>query len=356
MSMKTRFRCEELWQKKGPHAEHWTALQVRDLLIKDREDIWNNYEKIGFVRHPYTWTVSMYHLRETLNMMKEDNTKPFPEFIQNLKMKIYDWFVDENGKCLLDTICKTEDLRAFFAKYGASYKHINGTHPNKPKITMSEDDKDIIDQKFNRELLHYSPQKRKNRGTDPMPIITRQPMQYKDGERIPATRALTPEEIEQASIKEPEIVEIVKHKVGQITVKKSDDNTYTRIGGSLAWRYNNVGNIKYGKFAKSCYGCIGPGWGNHAVFATLKDSTEAQRKLLFTPIRRYASKSIINALKKYAPYSDNNNPKRYAIYVANHVGVSINTKLKDMTKDQQNRMMDAMKIYEGFKEGLETID
>jgi len=155
-------------------------------------------------------------------------------------------------------------------------------------------------------------------------------------------------------IKKQEIVKVLRYGNGWLEVRMNDSFAYRRSGGSLSWRYNNPGNIKYGRFARA-HGAVGRGWGTqggHAVFPTYSRGRWAKRQLLFTPIRKYYNYSLIDALSLYAPRSDNNRPKIYARFVMRSVpGVSLHTTLRDFNNEQQEAMLSAMERFEGFKVG-----
>lgn len=146
------------------------------------------------------------------------------------------------------------------------------------------------------------------------------------------------------------IVKIDSFGNGWIKVYMSDGQLYLRSGGTISWRYNNPGNLKYGKFAAG-NGAVGPGWGNHSVFPSYDIGAMAKRTLLFSPHKKYHDMTILEALSYYAPTSDGNNPSKYARYVAGEIGVSIHTKLINLSESQQTAMLTYMKIYEGFKVG-----
>lgn len=153
---------------------------------------------------------------------------------------------------------------------------------------------------------------------------------------------------------EPRIVKVISYGNGWINVRMSDGYAYRRSGGTLSWRYNNPGNIKYGRFARS-NGAIGRGWGSHgghAVFPTMQAGREAKRILLFTPIRKYYNLTLRDALSYYAPRSDGNRPDVYARYVAKRTpGISIYTRLRDMDRNQQEHVLNAMQQFEGYRPG-----
>jgi hypothetical protein len=152
----------------------------------------------------------------------------------------------------------------------------------------------------------------------------------------------------------PTISKIIGYGNGWLTVQLSDGTKQKRSKGTLAWRNNNPGNLKWGEFAKD-NGAIGPGGGGHAVFPDYKTGRLAQKKLLFTNIRGYNTKSIQEAIAIYAPSSDKaNKPKQYARYIASQLQVSLNTKLNELSDNKKEKMIDAIQAYEGFKKGTVT--
>lgn len=162
---------------------------------------------------------------------------------------------------------------------------------------------------------------------------------------------------EKQYIKEPAITKVLDFGNGWINVLMNDGHEYHRVGGSLSWRYNNPGNIKFGSYARS-QGAIGRGWGGqggHAVFPTYKIGAMAKKTLLFTPIRKYYNMTLSEAISYYAPSSDpnaNNRPDIYARFILKRVpGVTLNTTLKNFNELQQDQMLMAMEKFEGFKIG-----
>jgi len=133
------------------HGLHFTAWQVRAALDPD---IWNSYEKIAFVRHPYAWANSIFHKRGTpfgfgVSYTKEHGNT-FLEFLLALEKTPYFWFTDD-----LDTIYRTEDLNTIvLPKFGLSPRRKNQGQYSQVRITPEE--KEIIDRKFAREFTYYS--------------------------------------------------------------------------------------------------------------------------------------------------------------------------------------------------------
>jgi len=247
---------------------------------------------------------------------------------------------------IIDEVYRLEDFDKIVTGYGVDPLFLNETR--KSPIPLIDTDKYYIEDKFWKEFEYYEEKDM---------IKVKKRLIVEGIPYAPEDRSLTKQEVHQLlkpSKPEPEsrIISIVKHGVGEITVVKEDGHRYRRYGGTLAWRNLNPGNLKYGRFAKST-NAIGPGQGNHAVYATLQEGKEAMWKLLFDDTR-YNRKSIIGALSRYAPTSDGNRPKQYAHYVANEVGVSVTTTLNELNPLQQSLMLDAMIVFEGFEVGQES--
>jgi hypothetical protein len=147
-----------------------------------------------------------------------------------------------------------------------------------------------------------------------------------------------------------EITKIISYGPGYLVVQASDGNKYKRSGGSLSWRNNNPGNLKFGEFAKK-RGAVGPGYGQHAIFPDVATGLQAQKELLFSDERGYNTKSISEAIAIYAPAGDGNSPKEYAAYVAKKLGVPKTTKLSALSDKKKIKLVEVMTTYEGYKEG-----
>lgn len=147
-----------------------------------------------------------------------------------------------------------------------------------------------------------------------------------------------------------DISKVLEYGNGYLIVECVDGDRYKRLGGSLSWRNNNPGNLKYGDFTKS-HGAVGAGYGGHAVFPNPKEGAKAQIDLLFSKEKSYYKLSILEAIKRYAPASDGNSPTRYAKYIAGKLKVSLGTKLQDLSESKRSDMITAMQYYEGFDRG-----
>ena len=129
-----------------------------------------------------------------------------------------------------------------------------------------------------------------------------------------------------------------------------EDGSYlTKENGTVAWRNNNEGNLRPGALSSSR---IGVDKKNFAVFATPEDGHNAKKYLLFSS-SSYKDLSLNDAIKKYAPASDNNNPENYANFIMSNGKVE-NKIMNKYTADEQDKIMSAMKIQEGYKAGTET--
>lgn len=147
---KHRFKFASSSHRSNHFIKHSKAKDVRDNFIK--ESIWSTYHKIGFIRHPYDWIRSIYQLNNQL--LGEDNTKPFPLYVKDFSLTMFDWFTD-GEELIIDEIYRLEDFREIMKQYGANGKlHLNRTSPKKT-TDITEDLKQIIDKKFAREMTYY---------------------------------------------------------------------------------------------------------------------------------------------------------------------------------------------------------
>ncbi|WP_199155182.1 NlpC/P60 family protein [Chromobacterium sp. ASV23] len=154
----------------------------------------------------------------------------------------------------------------------------------------------------------------------------------------------------------------------------ADGTVQTRTGGTVAWRNNNPGNLKFGYAGshdktdhskrskaraladaqKRYQGVVDlDQWGN-AIFADEAAGRAAKAQLL---TQRHGDKTIEQMLPKYAvsDYSGKANHAKYAagIYqLAASRGLDLHgKKIKDLTHPEFEALMDGMKKVEGFKTG-----
>lgn len=153
-----------------------------------------------------------------------------------------------------------------------------------------------------------------------------------------------------------------KYDVDTLTVDyvAGDGSHLLRTGGTVAWRFNNPGNLRPGRSGNAIYGAIGVGKTKHngsfLIFSSYQEGRK-QKKLLLR--RKYNDRTIYtmlagvddgkgNLIEGYAPASDHNDPADYAQTIADHIGQPTTTKLSDLSDAQLDSMMDAMETKEGF--------
>lgn len=156
-----------------------------------------------------------------------------------------------------------------------------------------------------------------------------------------------------------------------------DGSVETREGGTVSWRNNNPGNLKF-EYANSADATVKSTrtkeaalaaaqgryegvvaldqWGN-AIFETEAAGRAAKAQLLRNT---HGDKTIPEMLKGYAvdDYSGKANTEAYAnsVYsVGDSQGVDLRgKKIKDLTDQEFSALLDGMKKVEGFQEGTVT--
>lgn len=129
-----------------------------------------------------------------------------------------------------------------------------------------------------------------------------------------------------------------------------------RKGGTVSWRTNNPGNISYGALAKK-YGAIGR-WikpdGDQqqrttgiAIFPTEEHGNELKKALWRRPL--YIDKTIDEGVMKWTGTQPPGSG--YARDLARAANASLGTRIRDLTDQQLQGMVDKQKHWEGFKAG-----
>jgi len=134
---------------------------------------------------------------------------------------------------------------------------------------------------------------------------------------------------------------------GKTVITNETGEKEIRKGGTISWRNNNPGNMRMSEFSKA-QGAIGEA-GGFAVFPSQEAGEKAREKLLFEA-KAYKDKTIAEAMHRYAPPSENDTQDYINSLVA-ATGANPNTPLATLTPDQRQKMLDAMKKKEGWKEG-----
>lgn len=115
-----------------------------------------------------------------------------------------------------------------------------------------------------------------------------------------------------------------------------------KVGGSLAWRANNPGNLRD---APTKIGTVPGAVGKFAVFTTLEDGRSAQRDLY---VSKYGDMKVRDAINKLTPPSENDTEGYLAQLKA--AGVDCD---KDV-KSQIDTLMKGVEANEGLIQGIEV--
>ncbi len=115
-----------------------------------------------------------------------------------------------------------------------------------------------------------------------------------------------------------------------------------KVGGSLAWRANNPGNLRA---ASTKIGTVGGASGHFAVFATLEDGRAAQRSLY---LNRYGDMTVTAAINKLTPPSENDTVK----YLAELKAAGVD--LDKTVASQIDTLMPAVQANEGLISGIDV--
>lgn len=144
--------------------------------------------------------------------------------------------------------------------------------------------------------------------------------------------------------------EIYEFVIYENTVKRGQPHM-RNSKGSFAWLNNNPGNLTAGGTNVGEYPSK-RNWHNFIIFPTPEAGLAGIPT--FLKANGYGPLSIAAAFKKYAPKGDGkNDPTHYAQSVADATGVSIDTKLQDLSDDQLAEVAKAIAKMEGTVEGDE---
>lgn len=101
-----------------------------------------------------------------------------------------------------------------------------------------------------------------------------------------------------------------------------------RIGGSLTWRLNNPGALRYSPFQDGTKG-------GFSYFETERKGMDALKYQLGIAVSGRSkvyrpTDTLLEFQRKYSPSSDGNDPIKYCKFIADGLGVNINTQIKDL--------------------------
>lgn len=115
-----------------------------------------------------------------------------------------------------------------------------------------------------------------------------------------------------------------------------------KVGGSLAWRANNPGNLRA---SSTKIGSVSGAVGTFAVFASLAEGRAAQRSLYLS---RYGDMKVRDAINKLTPPSENDTDD----YLAKLKAAGID--LDGDVKSQIDVLMPSVEANEGLIAGIEV--
>lgn len=133
-----------------------------------------------------------------------------------------------------------------------------------------------------------------------------------------------------------------------VIYEAADGKKFVFSGGDPNWRNQNPGNLVPGNVSAR-NGAIGKA-GKFAVFPT----QEAGHAALLDSLKNvYGGKSLSRMIRGYAPKHENKT-QRYLKFLRKETGVKDETKIKDFTPEQFEKLWRAIEKYEGSKKGTVT--
>ena len=123
-----------------------------------------------------------------------------------------------------------------------------------------------------------------------------------------------------------------------------------RSGGTIAWRFNNPGNLRPGPKYKLHIGQGKTRSGSFLIFPTPDAGRQEKRALL---LRKYGDNSIADMLHIYAPPKENDT-EGYIQHVCKKTGFERHQVIRKLTDDGLNSLMKAMEEREGYHHKKET--
>jgi len=124
-----------------------------------------------------------------------------------------------------------------------------------------------------------------------------------------------------------------------------------RSGGTVAWRFNNPGNMRPpSKYVNTSIGIGNTASGNFFIFPDYVTG-RAEKKALLR--RKYNDETIASAMQIYAPPSENDT-EAYINFICDHTGFSRDQQISSMDDSQLDAMMNAMEKHEGYYAKMNT--
>jgi hypothetical protein len=142
---------------------------------------------------------------------------------------------------------------------------------------------------------------------------------------------------------------------GTVYIERPDHSLEIRQGGTLTWRDNNPGNLRYAPNQE--IGHNDSQSGRFAIFDSPKVGSDAQTDQLFAP--KYGNLTIAErmagngTLKGYAPSSENDT-EAYISDIERRTGLDRSTVLNSLSNTQRAAFVGAIQAREGLKPGFSS--
>ena len=153
---------------------------------------------------------------------------------------------------------------------------------------------------------------------------------------------------EQLETVHPRVIEAFRTENG-VRYVFANGEIVERSGGTIAWRNNNPGCIRYSGNSIRM-GAIGKA-NNFAIFPDEQTGMRAIRTLLLSDA--YCNLNIIDAITKYAPPHENDT-ESYIRKLCRIVGVPRTMKICDLDAEQMDCVVNTIRRLEGWVPGEQT--
>lgn len=137
-----------------------------------------------------------------------------------------------------------------------------------------------------------------------------------------------------------------------LTVEYAAENgdILLRSGGTIAWRFNNPGNLRPGSKYTLHIGKGSTKSGEFLIFPTVEAGRAEKKGLL---LRKYKDDSIAQMMELYAPRTENDTDK-YLDYIIAKSGAGKEAIVGKLSESELGALMQAMEQYEGFNAKADT--
>lgn len=154
----------------------------------------------------------------------------------------------------------------------------------------------------------------------------------------------------------PKLISATHHKDKMVVECIAEDGSrLIRSGGSVAWRFNNPGNLRppEGHPPKYTRNFIGIGDSASKQFFIFPDYETGREQLKAHLLRKHSKHTIAQAWESYAPRNENQTDT-YVGYLLKKTGLSGDKEIGEFTASELNNFMDAIQDFEGYNKDAAT--